>query len=352
MAKLWLLKMKSFLSLNKTMLNKKSAGFLALLASFAVGDILYAGSLASPNSYTAGDVLVCFRKSGGANDLVVDAGPVSTLTNATVNQVIPITQFSGSQLAKVGTNGISWSAFTWFDNSFLPSSVQYTLFVSKGRTSVGTQTTPWVQQSQNSQKGTALTMSVIPAGAGDCRNYQVVNSDTAVVEPDDINNVNVNYLNGQSYYGTLGANLDFSGKFTVGSDTIECNTAANFITAGVVARSDFYQIPPRGNGSVKFLGYFELSTNGALTYVAYPSLTAPTPTVPVIKSISRNSGISSVSFTTGTFGTYTLRGTNSAGFATARTNWPAISSITGNGSILTLQDTTSLSSKFYVITAQ
>jgi hypothetical protein len=103
---------------------------------------------------------------------------------------------------------------------------------------------------------------------------------------------------------------------------------------------------------VKFLGYFELSTNGALTYVAYPSVAVPTPAVPVIKSISRNSGISSVSFTTGTFGTYTLRGTNSAGFATARTNWPAISSITGNGSIQTLQDTTSLDSKFYVITAQ
>ena len=334
------------------MFNIKSAGLLALLAGFAAGDMLYAGSLASPSSYSAGDVLVCFRKSGGANDLVVDAGPVSTFTNASVNQVIPITQLTGSQLAKVGTNGISWSAFSWFDNSFLPSSIQYTLFVSKGRTSVGTQSTPWVQANQSSQRITTLTMGTIPAGAGDCRNYQAVNTDTAVVEPDDSNGTDPNYLNGQSYRYTLGANLDFGGKFTVASDTIECNTAANFVTAGVVARSDFYQIPPRLNGSVKYLGYFELSTNGALSYVAYPSVAAPTPAVPVIKFISRNGAISSVSFTTGTFGTYTLRGTNSAGFATARTNWPAISSIAGNGSILSLQDTTSFDSKFYVITAQ
>ncbi len=46
---------------------------------------------------------------------------------------------------------------------------------------------------------------------------------------------------------------------------------SNFTTAGAVVRSDFYQIPPSDSGgAVKYLGYFELSTNGVMTYVAYP----------------------------------------------------------------------------------
>ena len=34
------------------------------------------------------------------------------------------------------------------------------------------------------------------------------------------------------------------------------------------------------------------------------------------------------------------------------TNWPAITSTPGNGSVNILQDTTTVSNKFYVITAQ
>jgi hypothetical protein len=47
-----------------------------------------------------------------------------------------------------------------------------------------------------------------------------------------------------------------------------------------------------------------------------------------------------------------LRGTNDAGLSTPRINWPAISSVSGNGSISTLQDTTAEADKFYIITAQ
>ena len=68
--------------------------------------------------------------------MVVDAGPISTLTNGvTPNQRIPITQYTGTQLAAVGTNGVSWSAFTWSSDN--------TLFVTKARTSLNDQTTPW-----------------------------------------------------------------------------------------------------------------------------------------------------------------------------------------------------------------
>jgi hypothetical protein len=51
----------------------KKLGLIAILVSVAAGEI-WAGTL---SSYAVGDVLLCFRKSGGgANDLVVDAGPI------------------------------------------------------------------------------------------------------------------------------------------------------------------------------------------------------------------------------------------------------------------------------------
>ena len=76
------------------------------------------------------------------------------------------------------------------------------------------------------------------------------------------------------------------------------------------------------------------------------------PTVPVITAFGRTNNVSYVSFSTGNSGTYTLRGTNSVGLFSARTNWPAIVSTPGNGSVNTLQDSTSDAGKYYVITAQ
>jgi len=121
------------------MLNKK-VGLIVLFVSMAVSE-LFAGTL---TSYANGDVLICFRKSGGANDFVVDAGSISTFTNATPNQRINITQFTTNQLYVIGLNSVIFSAFTWFDDSVAPTN-QWILFMSRGRTSLNTQTAPWAR---------------------------------------------------------------------------------------------------------------------------------------------------------------------------------------------------------------
>ena len=79
-----------------------------------------------------------------------------------------------------------------------------------------------------------------------------------------------------------------------------------------MVRSDFYQLTPTSGYALgTWLGYFELSTNGAMTYVAYPS------TTPVITSITRSGTTTTINYTTGLYGTYTLRGTNSLTSGTA-----------------------------------
>src|ERR1039458_8038567 len=119
------------------MLNKK-LGLIAILVSVASSNIL-AGTI---TNYAVGDLLVCFREGG--NDMVVDAGPISTFTGAAHNQVIPIAQYTGTQLAQVGTNGVSWSAFAWLGDN--------TLFMTRPRASLNQQTVPW-NSAGSSQSG-------------------------------------------------------------------------------------------------------------------------------------------------------------------------------------------------------
>ena len=198
-------------------------------------------------------------------------------------------------------------------------------------------------------------MKAVPKGAYDCyvsSLYNALSTDMAVIEPD--NNAATNYAaggsTGQSYsyaIGQSGQGDNFNGTY---QGYPENTTPANFTTAGTVQRSDFYMLSPAPNNfaySGTYLGYFELNTNGVMTYVAYPSVT---PVTPVIHAITRTNDVTSVVFTTGPSGTYTLRGTNV--LSGPLSNWPAITSAVGTGSSVMLQDTTSVSNKFYVISAQ
>lgn len=426
------------------MLNKK-VGLIVLLLGLVAGNT-FAGTL---TNYAVGDVLLCFRYTNGVNDLIVDAGPVSTLINATINQRIPITQYAGNQLALVGTNGAIWSAFTYYDDSVSPASAQWTLFISKPRTSLYTKTSAWQEAPAAAQQTTAGDMASVALGASVNLGFNALNTPASVVEPDDTSGNSPNYLRGQSYDYVMGGPNQANG-YTFNGDWFgdpEISAPPTFTRSGKVIRSDFYQVPPSDTGGapVKFLGFFEFNTNGAMTYVAYPTLPAVTTlaasavtatsaqlnatvnpnaasttlffqygqttsygstsgtniigitsgtyglsvsnltagmtyhfraaaynqagtnygsdltfttagggvvVAPVITAFSRSNGVAYVSFTTGNTGTYTLRGTNSAGLGAARTNWPAIASVGGNGFTNTLQDAVADPNKFYLISAQ
>lgn len=315
------------------MLNKK-IGLIALLASFAGGE-LWAGTL---TNYTVGDVLICFRKGG--NDMVVDAGPISTFTSTAPNQRIPITQYTGSQLAEVGVNAVSWSAFTWLGD--------HTLFATKARTSLNDETTPWQAKSSGAQLSTVNRMVTIPRGAVDELNLSVYpfSTETAVIE-EDISDGNPNYTTGVSYHQALagGYGGNFNGTF-VGNP--ENTTLANFTTSGNVVRSDFYQLTPTsGFGLGQLLGYFEFAPDGSMTYVAYPS------TVPVINSISVSGTTVTINYTTGLYGTYTLRGMNTLSSGVAMINWPSFGTLTsGDTTTHSISFTDTNPNEFYIITAQ
>jgi len=302
-------------------------------------------------NFTYGDVLIGFRKvlqsplggDGGGTNLVVDAGAISYFTNLAPNTKVTIGTFTGAQLSQVGTNNIGWSAFAYFDGAPAAN----TIFLTSPRASLSTQSASNTCPTGSANSYTIGQMSAILQGAVDNGSFSALNSSSAILEADGYT-----YALGAdvSYYLGVGPNLDFNGTFQY---NFEKYTTANFIAAGNPVRADFYWYYPAAihtTPTAFYLGYFELGTNGVMTYTAFPS--GGTVTTPVITSFSRTNTTCYVKFTTGSSGTYTLRGTNSAGLATVRTNWPAIASVGGNGSVNTLTDSTTSSNKFYVITAQ
>ena len=313
--------------------------------------VLVAAGSARGNTfaYTNGNVLICFRKANpttyaslGGNDLVVNAGPISVFTNMTANTKMTITGYTGTQLAQVATNSVGWSAWAYF-SEVDDSSKTNTLYMSKPRTSLGTQTQPYNIRSHTSYGYVIGEMGAIVQGTIDNANYSVANSSSAVLEPDSWNEVL-----SSSYYTGLGTTFDFSGSFQ--ADPEQYNPA-NFTTSGNPRRSDFYWLYPSSASNLKavFLGYFELSTNGVMTYTAYPTAI---PDQPTIIGFGRTNTTSTVTFTTGTSGTYVLRGTNTLASGTSLTNWPVITSVAGDGNYHSLSDVTTSTKKFYVITAQ
>lgn len=293
-------------------------------------------------NYNPDDLLICFRNTASpVNDLVVDAGPVSTFVNLSVGTKVTITQYTGTQLGQVGTNSLAWSAFACDNNS----PVDENLWVTRPRSDYNTQTSPWSAGNIFAQGPAAGKMDsvgndattiglLLPAGAN--------NTTTALVETESGHKTADNGCYA-FYIGGLG---NFSGSF---QGNIEQATASTFTTSGQNVRADFYQLLST-NSTVpgRFLGYFELFTNGVLVYTAGPSPTGLT--AAVITGVTRHGNTNTVTFTTAASGTYSLRGTNN--LTASRTNWPVISSVAGTGTTQSLNDVTTNNPKFYLISVQ
>ena len=309
--------------------NKNKLGLVAMLAGCIAGNLMASDF----TTYATGDVLIAFRNTGAEVDLVVDAGPISTFLGNANNSTNPITAYSTSQLVTdVGTASTLWSAFTWTSDE--------TLYLTKprGTNSLNAQTTAFPEAAYGQQQVTAGSMNSIVKGAQG--NIGYLNSTPTAVEEDDDSNGDPNYAGGGvSYFrGVTGAyGNSFNG--TVGNNP-EQKIPSHFTTA---QRADFYQVSPSSSfGSGTYLGYFELKTNGAMVYVAYPTQ------IPVVSSITSTGGTNTISYTTGTYGTYTLYGTNN--LTAPRSTWPAISTLsTGDTAPHTVTDSPGTASRFYII---
>jgi hypothetical protein len=332
---------------------KKS--FLICAALVATALISTGTTKAQSFSYSHGDVLVCFRNTATpAFDLVVNAGSITAFTNLPVGNKITIS-YSASQLAKVGTNNLAWCVCAGI-TAVNSGTSKNNMWISRPRASLNTQTTPWNTGTANFLLTPCGDIDGNPSLGFDATiiSDTVINTATVIVEK-EAGHTTPGQLTGDCYAYYVGAgntsgNADFVND-DFGQGIVEQTTPSNFSTSGQSVRADFYQLLSKPSGQPSpgtYLGYFEFSTNGVMTYTAGPSATAVT--APTITAFSRTGTTNIITFTSILGGTYNLIGTND--LTIPKASWPVIgASVAGSGSPMSITNVTANALNYYSISA-
>ncbi|NBR84084.1 MAG: hypothetical protein EB141_02005 [Verrucomicrobia bacterium] len=239
---------------------------LSTLVLAGAGAMLMAQSAQATLAYSNGDMLLGFRSASGSSNLEVDLGSITQILNiAGTGQILSFSsKFTSADItAGVGTagsgtlNNAIWSVSAAVNLAGQVSgAAKNTLWLTSARginsADINTQTTPWTTGSTTAQGNTVSP--VLTIGGGFAAASGNAGSSTAAVIANGAN----------SYADTIGANGDF-GTF---QGNIENTLGSTFVSGGSVARSDYYSLTP--NGASTYLGYFELSQAGALSFVAVP----------------------------------------------------------------------------------
>ena len=316
------------------MLNQK-IGLAVLLGAIAATDAMAQSTL---TNFNTGDVLLCFRGQAGL-DLVVDAGPIATFKGYAPNSRTPVSAYTSTQLADLGgPNNLFWSASAYGSDN--------TLYQTSPRVDLNNPAPAWAPSSADSQNTTILTISSVPPGAAANFGHGLNDSHStasAIVEPDSSSSNPKDYRAGVSYHDAMFGSYGYPSWGGTFEGDPENSTSFDFTDSGTVVRSDLYQLTP-GAVTATAIGYFEFDGTGAMTYVAYPSTPA------IVSAVAEVGTTHTVTYSTGAYGTYYLRGTNN--IAAPISTWPILQTLPNNANNATVNDITTDSVRFYTITAQ
>lgn len=316
----------------------KNLGTVAVLMS-----IMAAGSIsASAFQYANKDVLVGFR-NGGAQDLVVNAGTISNFLSLTTGEKITINVDSGQLSGAFSDlNNLSLAVMSCVSSIGDTNYPLDTLWLSRPRADLNTQSDPWIRRSMSSQ-------GLIVSRVNGIGNNAVTYSDQVGAGP---NNTAAGIVEDSTSTYAYEKLIGAGGNFDNFQGNVEATTSATFDSDAQVVRLDFYLMRPdvsslNSNPSV-YLGYFEFNTNGVLTYTAGPSSTVMT--APTITSIVRDGATNIISFTTSASFHYDLSFTNSDGLLAPVSLWPVVGApIPGTGSVESLTNVSTTPDLFYRI---
>jgi hypothetical protein len=314
---------------------------LSLAGSCALVQSVQAAGFTDTND----DLILTFRNTDSNDVIEVDIGHASIYDSAAPGSSIPITAYSPSaQLETVfdNLNSLAWSVGGCVPNvgdngvSGLPVA---TLWETAPRSNPNVPAQPWTRESYYTQGLADGKIESILANAQTWANSappnSVSNTSTAVVIP---------YGSGDNANAPLGALGNYLGTF---QGDVENTTSTNFGSAGSPSRSDFYELQP-GSGPGTYLGYFELATDGSMTFHG-PALTVTFP-APTPSASTDGAGNIFISFPTTANGTYALSYTNAAGLSAPVSTWPTVSTnIIGDGTVKAFQQSISGTGTFYSV---
>ena len=329
---------------------KKFGRLILGLALIAGGRSIQAQSF----SYNTGDLILAFRQSGQP-DLEVNIGQASIYDAAPSGTTINITNTPtvASLLNLYPTlDGLSWSVTGSERASTNLTYPIQTVWVTSPRSVVGTPANAWLRQSSASQGNYA---SIIAAIGNNGATYGSIQPASAIS-----NNVTTLIIPANSTYAYTpevsnpanSAASDLHGTF---QGNVENITPADFDSTSPLSRSDLYEIIPSTNSATrntpaKLVGSFNFTPDGKVTFTAGSVVSTPPP-APTITAIKRSGSVTTVSFTTAATYHYSLSFTNTYGLAAPVSSWGSTGTAAGDGSVQSLQHTTTASNIFYKVRA-
>lgn len=296
--------------------------------------------------YQDRDLVLGLRQPGGASasDLVVDLGQASIYYSLPAGTTISINNYTAANINAAfpgGLDQIYWSVGGNVHNSTSDTNYPlYTLWVTAPRATPGVQSTPWTPKSTFQQGPTCAKVAGIGNGAVTYGGTVPAGTNNSTTQ------IDIPPTSAYSYTTLIGSVGNYSGTF---QGNVEQVTPFGFAGGGQPVQSDLYQLIP-GAASAKYIGYFELETDGTMKFTAASAaVTIPHPT---ITGIVKNGGTNTISFTTVTNGNYSLLATNEAGLSTPRSSWPVVNGpVSGNGGIKSLTDSSADPIRYYSIKA-
>jgi hypothetical protein len=311
--------------------------------TLAAGALLAAGTSLRAQTFTYSncDLVAGFRLIGGASDWVVDLGPAAKFERLAWRSVIRITNLAAAQEADAlpTLDGVSWSVAGAMRGNPNYSYPQQTIWVTSPRPDIFTPGTIWQDASQGTLGGAASQIDAIGFDAAVYGNGQPSGQDntpTGILLPP---------ASQYAYSYLMGSHQNYDGTF---QGVVENTTPLDFDTAGLPSRSVLYRLEPDSypHASGRVIGFFDFHPDGTLSFTA-----GPPPERTTISQISYQGTVTAISFPTLNLVNYRLRYTDSAGLATPISTWTIGGNVTGDGTMLSLQDTNSNPIRFYSIEA-
>ena len=308
-----------------------------------------------------GDLLAGFRKTGAnqANyECVTRIGNILDFEALAPGVQTTINSYTPSELADGFSdfNNLQWSVFGGFKFGSWQGFPNATAWLTIPRSDVNVQAPNagrFITSSQNSIRGWILSVGTGSAFISSGLVSNVDNTATFVREPagDTVHGLSA-YI-GDPSSPQIG---DFNGVLPY---TIENTTPPAFTSA---VRSDLYQLCPsdmvdpitHSTGTTAYhVGYFQLNPDGTMIFTrATTNTVAVPPPPPTVKSATRIGNVTTISFTTTNGATYALYYANPSGLDAPTSSWSVLpSTVTGDGTVKSLKDTTTDSARFYRVGA-
>ena len=299
---------------------------------------------AAPFLYSSGDLLLAFRQTGNADDLVVNVGSFTNYNAVPENTTLPIVALSAELLTATfpSLNGVTWSV-SGTTRSTLNGFPSQSLWATAPRLVSDVPANAWLRKGQFVQGNAASQIDAVGANAA------AFSSRTPAGPGNTATGVAIPVSNEAAFSQLIGTAGDFAGSF---QGTVENTTADDFDgDPSNVSRSDLFELAPgtTAGGTIntagRHLGYFELKPDGTLVFSTQGAVVPP----PVIKSVTRVGDQTSIAFDTVAGATYRLRAVSGNALTQPLSTWPVGSSLVGAGTEGVLQDTSNDPVRFYAV---